>query len=480
MKKLVLGTMFGLLCVAASSQKINEFEVETSYLTYPRIPVKDINWEQIHAELAHTDIELGDKVLHKGANLCKAKGASLKDAKVIENYYYEVKHKTPSAILRVTDADGNVLFSKKTSEAGTSSTMFGKSECYFIEAILVDVWKKQGDAYKGVVAEEEFNAVQATAQAFVDEAVMFRYVPEQVEVFYPKTDKEHNYDALEAIAKDASEAYLMLKGDYQNAQAKAQLEKVIDAWVKELEQTDLNDRKSRINKKVAGTLRANMALAYAYLHQYDEAIVQVNKALNMYSGTTNNRTLRWEALRDRCNEQNGYYLLNKDAEVDLSEHKIIVKNRGLDAYEEFKADQSTYASKKQKDEYNAAKDAHNKAVASGELNPYEGMVTHTPTQGYMLMYMSFQKLGKFPVEVCELTQLNQIYFKNQDIESIPAEIGQLNQLKRLDLSKNKITTIPDEIGQCKELNTLVLKGNPLPQSELDKLTKLLPDCKVKM
>ncbi len=472
--------MLGLACLTATAQRISEFEAETSYLTYPRIPVKDINWEQITAEVAHTDIKMGEKTLHKGANLCKAKGASLKDAKVLENFYYEVKHKTPSAILRVKDNAGNVIFSHKTSEAGNTSTMFGKSECYFIEAILVDVWKKQSEEYKNIVAEEEFEDVQTSAQAFIDDAAMFRYVPETVEVFYPKTSKEHNYDELEAVAKETSQAYQLLKGNYENAEAKAMLEKAIAAWSKELENTNLNDRKSRINKKVAGTLRANMALAYAYLHQYDDAIVHINKALNSYSGTSNNRTLQWEVLRDRCNEQNSYYVMNKDAEVDLAEHKIVVVNKGMEAYETFKSDYSTYASKQAKEEYAAAKDAHDKAVASGELNPYEGMVTHTATQGYMLMYMSFQKLGKFPVEVCDLTQLNQIYFKNQNIESIPVEIGQLTQLKRLDLSKNKIVSIPEEIKNCKELKTLVLKGNPLPQSEVDKLSKLLPNCKIKL
>ncbi|MBS2213671.1 leucine-rich repeat domain-containing protein [Carboxylicivirga mesophila] len=480
MKKLALGMMLGLFCLSATAQRIDEFKAETSYLTYPRIPVKDIDWNQIKAEVAHTDISLGDKTVHKGANLCKAKGASIKDAKVIENYYYEVKHQTPSGILRITDNTGMVLFSKRTSEAGNSSTMFGKDDCYFLEAILVDVWKKQADTYKEIVAEDEFANVQAKAQDFVDKAVMFRYVDEEVEVFYPKTSKEHNYDALQAVAQEAAEAYKLINADYQHAEAKAKLETAIAAWEKELEQTDLNDRKSRINKKVAATLRANMALAYAYLQQYNDAIVQVNKALNMYSGMSNNRTMKWEVLRDRCNEQNGYYLLNKDTKVDLSARQVEVTNRGMAAYEEFKNDYSAYASKQQMNEYAAAKDAHDKAVESGELNPYESMVTHTSTQGYMLMYMSFNKLGEFPVEVCELTQLNQIYFKNQDIESIPIEIGQLVNLKRLDLSKNRIKLIPDEIGACKELKTIILKGNPLPQSELDKLTKLLPDCKVKM
>jgi len=480
MKKITLGLLLGLLCLSATAQKIDEVKIETSYLTYPRIPVDGIDWTQIKAEVAHTDIKMGETTLHKGANLCKAKGASIKDAKVIENYYYEVKHKTPSAILRVTDNEGKVLFSKKTSEAGNSSTMFGKTDCYFLEAILVDVWKKKAEAYKEIVAKDEFKDVQLRAQNFVDNAVMFRYVTEEVEVFYPKTNKEHNYDALLDVANNAAEAYQLLNKDYSNADAKAKLKSAIDAWEKELEQTNLNDRKSRINKKVAATLRANMALAYAYMHQYDAAIVQVNKALNIYSGTSNNRTMKWEVLRDRCNEQNAYYLLNKDAEVDLAEHKVLVENRGLEAYDQFKTDYSAYNSKQQMDEYAAAKEAHDKAVESGEINKYEGMVSHTATQGYMLMYMSFNKLGEFPVEVCELTQLNQIYFKNQNIESIPKEIGQLTQLKKLDLSKNKISSIPDEIGACQELKTLILKGNPLPESEINKLQKLLPDCKIKM
>ena len=471
--------MLGLFCLSAMAQKIEEFEAETSYLTYPRIPVKDINWSQIKAEVAHTDLAMGEKTMHKGANLCKAKGASIKDAKVLENYYYEVKYKTPAGILRVSDNTGKVLFSKKTTESLGTSTMFGKEECYFLEAILVDVWKKQEAEYKKVVAEDEFKAVVTDAQEFINSAVMFRYIPEHVSVFSPKTNKDHNYDALTATANEAVKGYTLLKNDYQNAEGRAILEKSIAAWEKELEQTNLNDRKSRMNKKVSGTMRANIALALAYLHKYDEAIVQSRKALNIYSGTSNNRTAKWEQLSARCSEQNGYFLINKDATVDLSEHKLEVANLGMEAYKQFKSDYSVYSSKQAKEEYAAAKDAHDKAIASGELNPYESMVSHTATQGYMLMYMSFNKLEEFPIEVCELTQLNYIYFKGQKIESIPTEIKQLKNLKKLDLSKNKITLIPDEIAELKELKTIVLKGNPLPQSELDKIAKLLPDCKVK-
>ncbi|MBS2096636.1 leucine-rich repeat domain-containing protein [Carboxylicivirga linearis] len=479
MKRTALLLLVGFISFTTFSQKIEDITVETSYLTYPRIPVKDINWSGITAEVAHNSISLGDKKVLKGTNLCKAKGASIKDAKAIENFYYNINYKTPAAILRVNDASGKVLFSKYTSNGDDSQVLFGKDECYFIEQILVDIWKKQEEGFTQDLATDEYKAVTTEAQNFIDQAVMFHYVPEQVEVFSPKTNKDHNYDSLLEVAQQAAKGYELLNNDYENAEGKALLEKSIAAWEKELEETNLNDRKSRINKKVAGTLRANMALAYAYLQKYDDAIVQSRKALNIYAGTTNNRTMKWEALNDRCREQNTYYLMNKDAEVDLSEHKVVVENKGMDAFDTFKSDYNTYASNQQGNELMAAKEAHDKAVDSGELNKYEGMITQSATQGYMLMYMSFQKLGEFPVEVCDLTQLNYIYFKGQDIETIPTEIKKLQNLKKLDLSKNKITAIPDELGELKELKSLILKGNPLPQSELDKVAKLLPDCKVK-
>nr|WP_321406849.1 leucine-rich repeat domain-containing protein [uncultured Carboxylicivirga sp.] len=479
MKKTALLLLISFLAITTFSQKIEDIVVETSYLTYPRIPVKDIDWSSLKAEVAHSEISVGDKAILKGSNLCKAKGASLKDAKVIENFYYSIKYTTPSAILVLTDNSGSVLFSKYTSESGESSVLFGKDECYFLEQILTDVWKKQEEGFVNELATDEYKAIQTNAQNYMDEAVMFRYVPESLEVFSPKTNKDHNYDGLTEIAQQAAKGYELLKDDYQNAEGKALLEKSITEWEKELEATDLNDRNSRINKKVAGTLRANIALAYAYLQQFDNAIIQSRKALTIYAGTTNNRTLKWESLNDRCREQNTYYLMNKDAQVDLTEHKIMVENRGLEAYESFKTQYKTYAANQQGAEIMAAKEAHDKAVESGEINKYEGMITQTATQGYMLMYMSFQKLGEFPVEVCELTQLNQIYFSNQGINSIPPEIKNLKNLNKLTLSNNNISIIPDEIGELTELKTLNLKGNPLPQSELDKLARLLPNCKVK-
>ncbi|MDY0134076.1 MAG: hypothetical protein RBS14_00090 [Atribacterota bacterium] len=48
----------------------------------------------------------------------------------------------------------------------------------------------------------------------------------------------------------------------------------------------------------------------------------------------------------------------------------------------------------------------------------------------------------------------------------------------LNLSVNQLTTLPPELSQLTELSWLNLTGNPLSDSEVKKVHRLLPNCDV--
>lgn len=66
--------------------------------------------------------------------------------------------------------------------------------------------------------------------------------------------------------------------------------------------------------------------------------------------------------------------------------------------------------------------------------------------------------GRMPKEICQLTQLQKLYFKD-GIKEIPSDIINLKALKVLDLSDNQLTEIPDFLQNLFALEELYLAGN---------------------
>lgn len=494
MKRTLFITAWLLLTVMGSAQNIKEEKVETAFLEYPRIPVKGMDFNTMNIDFAHSAFEIDELKMLKGTNLCKPKGGSIKDIQAIENYYYQVRYNLPPGLIRITDHAGEVLYTTYTNEAGPTWEEFGKQECYFLESILKSVWEKQKEEYEQMLQEQVSQDLYGRAQTFVNKSVSFSYTPETIEVYYVKKDKAFDYGAIEQAMHEAVKAYALLKNNYDDTNGRAGLETAIATWEKELAQADVENKKARIDKKVATHLHENAALAYAYLKNYDEALKHIKLALDLNANFTTNKTGYREGLQQRFYDQRKYYEMNKEVAVMIKEQQPKVVNRGTEAYGELKADYKAKEAEEMKEQMMAIKKTHAEEVAAGAINPYEEKITHTSTQGYLLILPSvstmayslddmkagMKKLDEFPMEVCELTQLNQLILKNNNIKTIPPEIKNLVNLKRLDLSKNELTTLPDELGQLKELKTLLLKGNAIPQGEIDKIQKALPKCKIKL
>jgi signal recognition particle receptor subunit beta len=87
------------------------------------------------------------------------------------------------------------------------------------------------------------------------------------------------------------------------------------------------------------------------------------------------------------------------------------------------------------------------------------------------------KLTEFPLEILELTELEELDLSFNRISIIPAEISQLKKLNNLDLSYNDLSTIPEAIATLQNISTLYLSGNqfttfPTAITQLRKLSTL--------
>jgi len=107
-----------------------------------------------------------------------------------------------------------------------------------------------------------------------------------------------------------------------------------------------------------------------------------------------------------------------------------------------------------------------------------------------------------PSVLKQLTRLQKLSLDNNSINNLPEEIGNLEYLNYLNLQHNKIKTLPKEIGNLMNLEYLNLDGNfdlielpkemsnlkklkvlhlgyvELPEEEIFKLQKVLPNLKV--
>ena len=73
--------------------------------------------------------------------------------------------------------------------------------------------------------------------------------------------------------------------------------------------------------------------------------------------------------------------------------------------------------------------------------------------------LKINDLSEFPIQICELKNLEELYLSLGSIKELPNEIGNLTNLKILDLSEQKIKTLPDEMSNLKKLEELKLYDN---------------------
>ena len=146
-------------------------------------------------------------------------------------------------------------------------------------------------------------------------------------------------------------------------------------------------------------------------------------------------------------------------------------------------------------------------VAEGKINPYAKFVNKTATGNSVMMnfppssFSGIPELSVFPIEICNMEDIDQVMIISNKINTIPSEIGnmkelsdlnlsgnaitnlppeigQLTKLKKLNLSNNPLTSFPKEIGQLKELKKLNLKKTKLSAEKQAELQALLPNCKI--
>ncbi len=81
-------------------------------------------------------------------------------------------------------------------------------------------------------------------------------------------------------------------------------------------------------------------------------------------------------------------------------------------------------------------------------------------------------------EIKKLKNLHKLYIEECDLTSLPEEICELKYLQVLHIQRNRIDRLPQNIGKLKNLRELNLGSNPIPESEVQRVQTLLPNCRI--
>ncbi len=81
-------------------------------------------------------------------------------------------------------------------------------------------------------------------------------------------------------------------------------------------------------------------------------------------------------------------------------------------------------------------------------------------------------------EIKKLKKIHKLYLEECDLTFLPEEICELKYLQVLHIQRNKIDKLPQNIGKLKNLKELNLGKNPIPESEIQRIQTLLPNCNI--
>lgn len=470
---------------------LSTFTKEREYAFSKKLSFTSPEEADILIEIAFDDFQIIKKEFKDTKVGCKRIGAKInsmkslkQNVKMCDGFYIELTYEFP-LVLKISKSDGKILFIKSYNKKGKTTFGYDKTGLtgYLKKEPLDSVYRKTNPKN---FAKTALSNQMAEIVPKINTALFFTKVTDEFKIGSGRGGK-YDYTELTNIQKKVITSFK------KRENISKILREAIDIWEKTILEVNLGDKKARINRKVATAIYGNLALAYLYTYQFEKAEEHVkehrrlaNMAANQEIGRRANRLGR--IIQDRKMR----YLANSNLSVDniipvndiatqLSNRKLgmkfIEKTNKYDEFMDVISEQERIALEKKKTEQD--KNITDKPNSPEKrLEKYRNRITHTSIQGYVLFLNNWYDRDlvnkELPVEICQLTELNELRPYGLKLTAIPKEIGNLTNLVRLDLSGNKLTTIPSSIGNLEKLKVLDLTNNDLTKlpEEIKKLTAL--------
>ncbi|WP_452230048.1 leucine-rich repeat domain-containing protein [Lacinutrix sp. MEBiC02404] len=448
--------------------------------------------------------------------VCVSAGSNnvLKDAKKIKVYQYSVEAEIKDAFLIIETPKGEIISAEKfRGYKNTNSLMnetvelfYGDGKCYWSTKVLEMAWKEDQDVWKKEKQKNIKAFIFEKAQRSANSKFNFGYQSYSLPVYTGKGGKGNDYSSLDNAQKQALAVYNQIASEGTITQkAIDQLMVPVTTWLQTMDEVNLDDKKAKINAKVARGLYINLASAYFHMNDLDNSL----KYIELHGETYKNATIKvtdsdinnlsrliseqQKGIAENPNLSNDFEALNLKYK-GMGTANIQIKDVGEDMASELAAREHLYAkdNKKQADiaanggsiyKTNIKQGQYGStlvmmSIYDGDLNTFPLEVTQLDVDG--LVFSGGYSFTSIPVEIGNMTNLKEINLSSSAVSSIPEEIGNLTNLKKLNLSWTKISTLPESIKNLKNLKVLNIKKTRISPAELEKIQSWLPKgCKVK-
>ena len=163
----------------------------------------------------------------------------------------------------------------------------------------------RADFYTQIESEGRSAAISSTASAIDDQ---FGYINKsrKAEVYSVKKYKDYDYTDVILAYNKTSEALMMVGGSRDRSSAYDALDEAREMWLEILQESNLQNRKERINAKISAMIWCNLAEIAVWMADFTQTDIQVSnvqnsgvfKAKNHINGETsfyNDQKNRWKA-----------------------------------------------------------------------------------------------------------------------------------------------------------------------------------------
>jgi tetratricopeptide (TPR) repeat protein len=513
-----------LFAALSYGSNIKTNKIETKILELPNVSLQTINYNGLTAGYALSKISVVSTAKQSEEAICQN---SLTNKLVkVPAEFFNVTHTVPAIIIVVKDKQGKVVYAEKignqkfNNEEVTENTPYGKGDCRFHQpGVLEQTFEREKGEFLAKIEEEALKDTKKDVADIVKRSLYAKYADEKFKMSYVD-DKSGAYKDLSDAYETAVTVYKNYKANGYSPEIVAPLKTAIAAWEKALTESNLSDKKARINYDITLKLHENLAVAYMYTNDYETAIVHFGKIASLQKASFPDFSdANYAKVKDRAVARVGGVTANRAILESADKIKTAIADADRYRSQLVVADMQKEFSilEKQYTDYKASQGASNssfvegaekKAIASGKLNPYESKIANSMVQGNYFQVSSFfggavEEYTEVPVLLCEIQQLNELIITGNKVAKVPPEIAKLKMLKVLNLKDNKLTELPEElskveslkkidvsgnqisklpseIGQLKNLKELNIKGNPVSADEVARVKAALPKCKVKI
>lgn len=188
-------------------------------------------------------------------------------------FYYKISYTLPHRF-SVTTRDGNEIYYDEGACGQTYHYEFGRRDKFVREKDLHEAYQKQRTKSSQDKEENAIKTVLKKIQTLITDEMAFVNKSSRFHVAIAKG--KHDYSDLKDALGHMEEGLGAISRRVAEEEANTHFRKAINIWKNALKESNLNNKKSRINAHVTSRLYYNCALAYMWMNDFENAIYYAN------------------------------------------------------------------------------------------------------------------------------------------------------------------------------------------------------------